>query len=110
MGAGGRVGFSEQGSEVVGGGIGIVCCSAISGLSFSRTVMRSFPNSPGLSQFSASRQSGRLRGHPVPHTLSQEHSTSILSLVLSKVVFNFEFWSNLASRPLMHSDSACFIH
>ena len=91
MEAGGRVGFSEQGAEVVGGSIGIVCCSAISSLSFSHTVMSSLPSSPGLSQFSASRQSGRLRGHPVPHTLSQEHSTSILSLVLSKMVFNFGF-------------------
>ena len=69
MGAGDGIGFSGQEAGVIGGGIGIVCCSGIGGLSFSRTAMSSFPNSPGLSQFSASRQSGRLRGHPVPHTI-----------------------------------------
>ena len=91
IGAGGGFGLLEQETEVVGDGSGSVFGTGIHGLSFSRTAMSRVPNNPGLSQFLVSRQSGQLRGHPVPHTLSQEHSTSVLLLVLSKIVFSLGF-------------------
>ena len=75
-------------------------------LSFSHTFISSVPSTPGPSQFSGFRHPGRSSGHPVPQTLSQEHSTRVLLWVLRRIALIVGFWSNFANSPFMHSVSA----
>ena len=71
-------GLEAQGNSAVEEAIGIVPNTGFDGLSFSCTNISNFPRRPGFPQFSGSRLSGRVKGQPVPHMVSQEHSTRVL--------------------------------
>ena len=71
-------GLEAQGNSSVEAINGMVPNAGFDGLSLSHTIISNFPSRPGLSQFSGSRLSGRVRGQPVPTMLSQEHSTRLL--------------------------------
>ena len=71
-------------------------------LSFSLISISISPKITGAFHFTLFKQALSVRGTPVPHSLSYEHSTYCFSSVFSRVSASVGFWKNFSVNPSMH--------